>query len=292
MPSVDPTLKRLRDEIAKTGKPLEIRISSLLDNKWPDVINQDTYYDKSRVLREIDIRASIAPIDIGNLELEANLIIECKKSEAFSWVFFTRPYRRFEVDDIAGQYLDEVQMAAKNTGRTEIMFELLKDARLHYSDQKRVGVTYEAFQTGDPHKSQFKEDKGATFEAVSQLRSYVECSNDEDIRIRVPVLPYTIQMSFPCIVFRGSMYEAVVEGNDLGLEKTNHLVLKATFSSAYSIYEKGLLVDIVSEEYFNDYQELIRKDISYLEKRVRKKSDIISSRITEMMSLLESIHKG
>lgn len=60
----------------------------------------------------------------------------------------------------------------------------------------------------------------------------------------------------------------------------------------YSIYEKGLLVDIVSEEYFNDYQELIRKDIFCVEKTVRKKSDIISSRITEMMSLLESIRKG
>ena len=291
MPSIDPTLKRLRDEIDKTGKPLEIKISSLLDSKWPEVINQDTYYDKSRVLREIDISASIAPIDIGNLELEANLIIECKKSEAFSWVFFTRPFR-FEVDDLAGQYLDEVQMAAKNTERTEIMLEILKDAKLHYSDKKRVGVTYEAFQTGDAHKSQFKEDKGATFEAVSQLRSYVECSNDEDIRIRVPVLPYTIQMLFPCIVFRGSMYEAVVEGDDLRLEKTNHLVLKTTFSSAYSIYEKGLLVDVVSEAYFNDYQELVRKDISCVEKTVRKKSDFISSRITEMMSLLESIRKG
>lgn len=291
MPAIDTTLKRLRDEINKTGKPLEIRISSLLDNKWHDIVNQDTYYDKTRVLREIDICASISPISIGNLELEANLIIECKKSEAFSWVFFTRPFR-FEVDDLTGQYLDELQMAAKNTERNEIMHEILKETKLHYSDQKRVGVTYEAFQTGDAHKSQFKEDKSAIFEAVSQLKSYVECSNDEDIRIRVPVLPYTIQMSFPCIVFRGPMYEAIVEDDDLRLERTSHVVLNTSFSSMYSIYEKGLLVDIVSEDYFNDYQELIRKDISWIEKAVRKKSDIISNRITEIISLLESAHKG
>jgi hypothetical protein len=206
-------------------------------------------------------------------------------------VFFTRPFR-FGVDELAGQYLDELQMAAKNTERNEIMNEILKETKLHYSDQRRVGVTYEAFQTGDTHKSQFREDKNATFEAVSQLKSYVECSNDEDIRIRVPVLPYTIQMSFPCIVFRGSMYEAIVEGDNLRLEKTDHLVLKTSFSSMYSVYEKGLLVDIVSEDYFDSYQELIRKDIASMERILRKKSNVISNRITEIISLLESAHKG
>lgn len=291
MPAIDPALKRLRDEINKTGKPLEIRISSLLDSKWHDIVNQDTYYDKTRVLREIDICASISPIDIDNLELEANLIIECKKSEAFSWVFFTRPFR-FEVDDLAGQYLDELQMAAKNTERTEIMHEILKEAKLHYCDQKRVGVTYEAFQTGDAHRSQFKEDKSAIFEAVSQLKSYIECSSDEDIRIRVPVLPYTIQMSFLCIVFRGQMYEAIIEDDNLRLEKTDHLVLRTSFSSAYSIYEEGLLVDIVSEDYFNDYQELVRKDISWMKRAIGKKAGVISNRITEIISLLESTRRG
>ena len=127
--------------------------------------NQDTFYDtETRKLREIDICASNQPKQIQNLELEATLVIECKRSDAFSWVFFTRPFK-FEINDIGGQYSDEVQMAAKNTGRPEVMQTILKNTPLHYERKERVGVTFDAFKTGDTHKSQFREGQNEIYEA-------------------------------------------------------------------------------------------------------------------------------
>ena len=291
MASIDPETERLKEEILKTGKPLEIRISSLLDGQWPSITNQDTFYDRNeKKLREIDICAYSLPKRMHNLELETGLIVECKKSEAFSWVFFTRPFK-FEIEDVSGQFLDELQMAARNIERAEIMQQILKKTRLHYENMKTVAVTYEAFKRGDVHKSQFREEKNAIFDAQSQLKSYIECSTDEDIRVRIPIIPYTIQMSFPCIVFRGSMYEAIVKDDHLTVEKSKHLVLKTQFSSEYSIYEKSLLIDVVSEEYFNNYQELILTDIDSLEKTIERDSEAISNKITEIISLLESAGK-
>lgn len=89
MTSDESNIRYLENEIKKTGKPLEIRISDILDRRqWKSITNQDTFYDReTRKLREIDVCASDGPARIQNLELEASLIVECKKSEAFSWAF-------------------------------------------------------------------------------------------------------------------------------------------------------------------------------------------------------------
>lgn len=282
----------LIDQIKKSGKPLEIRISSLLDGRWTDVSNQDTFYDRDeRKLREIDICASHGPKRTGNVEFEATCVIECKKSEAFSWVFFTRPFK-YKFENVMGQYLDEVQMAAKNTERTEIMNVVLGKTPLHYEGKQDVAVTYEAFKTGDVKQSQFREDQNAIFEAQNQLKSYIDYGTEQSIRERVSVIPYSVEVYFPCIVFRGKLYEAKVKDDDVKLKESRHLILKALYKSPYSIYERDLLIDVVVEEYFNDYQELVRKDIGSLEQTIRSNSKTINSRITEIVSLLESAAKG
>ena len=88
------------------------------------------------------------------------------------------------------------------------------------------------------------------------------------------------------------MFEAIVENDDIKLERTKHLILTTLYKSPYSIYEKNLLIDVVSEEYFNDYQELIRKDISNLEQTISANAKAIGSRITEIVTLLESASKS
>jgi hypothetical protein len=163
---------------------------------------------------------------------------------------------------------------------------------LHYEDQKRIAVTYQAFQTGNVLKTQFRESQNAIFEAQNQLKSYIDWNTEQDIRERSPIIPYTIEFYFPCIVFQGPMYEAVVENGDVRLGKSDHIILKTLFKSPYSIYEKDLLIDVVSEEYFNNYQDLIRKDLDSLKESILKNSERISGRITEMVSLLESAKRG
>ena len=230
--------KYLKDQINKSGKPLEIRVSSFLDEKWKHVSNQDTYVDQDeKKLKEIDICAFDGPKRVGNIELEATLVIECKQSEAFSWVFFTRPLE-YSNENIAGQYLDEVQMAARNVERAEVMQSILMKTSLHYRNMPTVAVTYEAFKMGEVQRGQFREGQNEIFDAQCQLKSYIECAMHQSIRERISIIPYTIEMYFPCIVFRGRMYEARVKGDDVTLKDSKHLLLKMLYKSPYSIYER------------------------------------------------------
>jgi len=289
----DALKEHLIEEIKKTGYPLEIGISSILDNSWDIIVNQDTFVDRNKMgLREIDICASKKPTRIGNLELETALVIECKKSDAFSWVFFTRPFA-FKIDDVAGQYLDEAQMAAKNTGRLEVMRMILGNTSLHYETQKWVAVTFNAFATGKAHRGQFRESQSEINEAREQLKTYVDWVIDQDVREWVSTLPYTIEMYFPCIVFRGSLFEAIVgENDDIRLNPTKHLILSNLYKSPYSIYEKNVLIDIVSEDYFVEYEKLVQKDIENLKRTIKRKTNTVSRRITEIVTLLESTYKS
>ena len=82
----------LKQKIKKTGYPLEIQISSLLDKKnWGTVQNTCSYFDREEgKLRDIDITVGnfYGPPKIAPLMLFTQLIIECKKSDNFAWVFF------------------------------------------------------------------------------------------------------------------------------------------------------------------------------------------------------------
>jgi hypothetical protein len=291
MSSDDPVANHLKQEINKTGMPLEIRISSILDKNWSFVTNQDTFYDReTKKLREIDICAFNKPKRFQNLEVETTFVVECKKSEAFAWVFFTRPFK-FNIESVAGHYLDEVQMASKNVERTEIMRIILQNTSLHYNKESKVAVTFEAFKIGDIQRGQFREQHSEINEAREQLKSYVDWAMEQDIKERVSIIPYTIEMYFPCIVFRGLLYEAEVEGEDVKLKPTKHLVLRTLYKSPYTVYEKNLLIDVVSEQYFEEYQKLICDDIANLEQTISSRADDINTRVTEIVSLLESAHK-
>jgi hypothetical protein len=286
--------EHLMEEIKKTGYPLEIRVSSVLDKGWDSVINQDTFVDRRTMeLREIDICASKKATRIGNLALETFLVIECKKSDAFYWVFFTRPYD-FDIDDVTGQYVDEAQMAARNTERLEIMKMILKNTSLHYETKKTVAVTFNAFKMGkvEHARGQFRESQNEINEAREQLKTYLDWAIDQDVRDWVSTLPYTIEMYFPCIVFRGSLFEAEVLGNDdIRLNPVKHLILSNLYKSPYAIYEKNVLIDVVREDYFYEYEKLVQEDIKNLKLTIKTKANTINGRITQIIDLLESVHK-
>jgi len=295
-----PNIDNLKDAISKSGKPLEIVVASYLENLgWQEICNSDTFYDKeTKNLREIDIVSSNQPRDIQNLQLETYLIIECKQSTKSAWIFYTRPFK-FKVSDINGHYLDEAQMAAKNTEHSEIMETILNNAELHYNKENRVAVTADilprfADKNYNPEKDETGKD--TIYAAENQLKKYIDWSTDQDIRKRTQVLPYSIEMYFPCIVFQGPMYEAVIVNGKVELEPTNHVLYKTLYRSRYSVYEKNVLIDIIAgepleEQNFLKYQNMFREDMESLYRSVSQNCGVISRRIVETLTLLESTHR-
>lgn len=308
--SQEPEEQDLIMQIELSGKPLEIVVSSLLDKYgWQGVTNTDTFVDREKgKFRDIDICASLcdpAP-RIGNLQLETYMLFECKNDPGIAWIFFTRPFK-FNVEDISGQYIDEIQMATRNTENVEIMEMILRKARLHYENGgfKSVAVTHDRVFLHPPRKydpqhknQQEKKKKDHILAAANQLKKYIDWSTDQDVRKRSQVLPYTIEMFFPCILFQGYMYEATVRDNgEVKLERKNHILLETLFRSPYSVYEKKILIDVISdkpfsEKCFNEYQELICKDIASLKEVVTQNSDEIGRRISDTLELIESARRN
>jgi hypothetical protein len=279
----------LKKEIKKTGYPLEIEISSLLDKKWQFVMNTDTYLDRDEgKLRDIDIYAfdTLGTEKIAPLGLRAGLVIECKKDEDFAWVFFTRPFK-FDIENIAGQYIDEAQIITKNVENFQVMEIILGKAPLHYKNMKRIAVSYNEFCLKGK-KASYEKKKREIFEAQNQLKKYIDCGIDQLIKAGSELRMYPIEMSFPCIVFDGLMYEAIVENGNLQLEEANHLILDTSYRTPYSVFEKCLLVDVVRKDCFENYLKLIRKDVMLFKRIVSTNSRKITRRIDEIISLLSS----
>lgn len=280
----------LKKEIRKTGYPLEIEISSILDKVWQTVVNTDTYYDRDEgKLRDIDIHAfdTLASRKMFPIALKTGLVIECKKDDDFAWVFFSRPFPEFCMEDIDGQYVDEVHCITKNTENYQIMEKIFDKTSFHYQNIVRRAITYDAFCLA-AKKSSFSKKKREIFEAQNQIKKYIGYMIEQLIKASPQYSEYPIEIDFPCIIFDGSMYEAIIENGRLKLEKSNHIVLGSSYRSPYSIYEKGVLIDIVHKSYFKDYQKLIRKDVTSLRRTVRNNAKRFIREIEQVASLLSS----
>src|SRR5712692_9028930 len=89
--------EHLLRELEKTGLPLEIEVSELLEKEWK-VSNNQAYIDEDEgKTREIDIFAihqsetdQLHFVKPPRLFLATDLAIECKRSESNAWVFPTR----------------------------------------------------------------------------------------------------------------------------------------------------------------------------------------------------------
>lgn len=279
----------LKNEIRRTGYPLEIQISSILDKQWHSVMNTDSYFDREeQKLRDIDINAInfLETLKMAPVLLRTSLAIECKKIENLAWVFFTRPYR-FEIEDLAGQYIDNAQILTKNTENYQIMELILEKTSLHYKQTKRIAISYAEFSIEKKKKNDYKK-KREIFEAQNQVKKYVECSFDQLIRASRRIQGYPIEVFFPCIVLDGSMYEAIVENDDLDLKEAKHIVLFTTYRSPYAVYDRCLLIDVVHKDYFTDYLKIIHKDEASLRTIVSKNSSKITRKINDMIEMLGS----
>jgi hypothetical protein len=102
--------EHLTAEIEKSGYPLEIEISSLLDKEYR-VLNTHYYFDEeAKKGRDIDIYAIPRDVDNNFIKTDkfvviTDLAIECKKSDTHAWIFYTRPYTSVDRSaDISGQF--------------------------------------------------------------------------------------------------------------------------------------------------------------------------------------------
>lgn len=260
----------LVQELTRTGYPLEIEISSMLDNKYS--INNNAYFFdwEEEKAREIDIAAF--PLEREHLEAKIGpfavvhrLVIECKKSNTHAWIFLTRPVISHLYQ---GQCIDFLKIAAENLERDFIDVILSTCKReLHYHSFERVASTYAEirYQGQQSKKSEIFEAKNQLVKFVaydiSQLHKRLEMRNFD------PATNHIIWLYHPTIVFDGKLYEAIIKDGSLHLSERKHLLLSAKHSPAYvrdfprtEDPELPHLIDVVRKDFFNGFLQILDND--------------------------------
>lgn len=268
----------------KTGFPLEIEVSSILEKKW-DVVNTASYFDEDeKTMRSIDIAATKSFNDIAPHFLEVNLDIECKKDENFAWVFFTRPFEFDWEEHMDGQYLDELQICSKNLEMTQL-WEILFKSPLHYAKVKRVAIAFDAFYL-QGKKTSYRTKKNEIFEAENQLKKYILYKNEQDMRLSYPPL-YRFVVHLPCMVFDGKLFEAIAKERDITLKESNWITLITSSRTPYSTYPRNYLIDVVEKSYFKKFLRMINKDFRTLKETIKEKERRIRRETDRMYPLLQ-----
>ena len=73
--------------------------------------------------------------------------------------------------------------------------------------------------------------------------------------------PFFVDFYFPCIVFDGDMFEAIVENGKISLQETDHIVLSTSIPSKKNQFYMKYLIDVVRKDFFKDYLKIIEIDL-------------------------------
>lgn len=285
--------KFLKGEIEKTGYPLEIEISSVLDlAKGWEIINTDSYFDKDEgKQRDIDIVANkyLPSTEELPVFIETSLIIECKKDDNFTWVFFTRPFK-FEEHEVTGHYTDEIQMRTRNTLVDYLREIVFKDWHLHYIESKRVAVSFDEFPI-KAKKGTYEAKRKEVFTAENQLKKYITYMYEQECNESTPHAD-RIMFCFPCIVFDGTMFEAIVDKGRVELRESNHILLSTQSRATYSNWDLSFLIDVVTKDYFKSFLEEVNTDVKSLFSLVKKRKRKILRELDKLTFISSTLNKG
>jgi len=270
MPKEENLSSYLRKEISKTGFPLEIEISSVLDKDWM-VYNNDPYVDEDEEkTREIDIYAIHTSSIFSENELKrrdifivtSNLIVECKKATTHAWIFFTRP-RPFDwvPGPPDGHTFDFLE--AFSNGKQSFL-EPLRLPKTHYDRFPRVAYNYVEAKL----QKDVRSESSSIFEAQNQLWKCLSYNSkiwremfEKDRSSRA------ITVFFPAIVLDGELFEATGPSANVRLTRSHHVLLSISRrAKPLGPSMKDFLIDVVRKENFGDYMKMVKSDIVLIKK--------------------------
>lgn len=288
MPEKKKTLEdHLIKRIKESGYPLEIEISTLLDNEYL-VFNTQYYFDEeTKQGRDIDIYAiPLLNVDLlvddvltnrfAPFRLRTEIAVECKKSDTHAWVFYTRPLVHPSHIHISAQYRDNFSHSSIPSSVESFLFDNLK---LHYDYFEKVAIAY------DEIKKTKKEGKTKArreiFEAVVQLIKFLCYEMGPAVEPSAPTTRFNILILFPIIVFDGDMFEVTLKSGRPKLERKKFLLLKTHYRSPYSQKVEGFLIDIVHRSYFPRFMEILNRDFARIQNVILENRDRLAKRANE-----------
>lgn len=241
----DKKIQGIKQDILKSGIPLEIEVSSVLQEHGWFVAHQSAYTDRdTQEIRTIDIFA----IRMKSEKLKSMaLVVECKKS-ANVWAFYTQP----KSSDLYSKMIVFFESLKRCVDAVEAK-QTVTDAMLkrsHLVDQHiDVGViNYIPFGQSGKGKQKKRDD---FFQAQQQVTKAFEYFRDNR----------KTKMMYPVIVFDGEMYQFDVHGTEIKLNPIEYLHFVGIEK------EETLtpcLIDVVRKSYFPEFVKRVNQEFDQL----------------------------
>lgn len=247
-----PEEDKIRENLAKSGYPLEITASRIMQRAGWGIVHNPSFLDAEEGKnREYDVRAYkewLADRDGYQFTVGVYLVVECKKSDS-PWVFVTT--EEAHQGDSIGKL---IRQACRTKG---ILWSSLRERRPalramdlramhHYFTVKKHARTYT-----EPLRTKDGEHETRIFSAaMSCIKAAVfgeqEFSTDSWLRIFYPV-----------IVFSGHMYTADIQDDkSIDLERVPYVQLQQSYSSAALMARESstsFIIDVVHEDYLPEF---------------------------------------
>jgi len=314
--------KKVKEWVLKSGYPLELEvIDNLKAHDW-DVMASVNYFDEDEAKwRELDCKAykhknfgEVTCVRSLFYQLTFTLILQCKKSEKFAWVFFPirekrelniefvdflkvarvqslasrdpkaiRYHRTLGVsrDILLEQPLLEPENARKIKWLTEITSLKVDDFQSFANTEiVSTGTTAPLSGGGKAPNELFGAAATAT-KALVYERELTSNAYHASLSLfkkfySPDVKPFFgINVILPLLVFDGSIY--LWKGKNSDLEELNHVVYLFDYRSSY--YFGRYTINVIKKDFLNTFLEELNKDMVHLSLKLKKMKGELDSQI-------------
>jgi hypothetical protein len=237
-------IKKIESDIQQSGFPLELDILNICSTR--DTGRRPSVrYEFRNALRELDLHAFFSDEDFtpkGRAvpqRTSTSLIIECKKSSAKPWVFFSSPSYAFEDVRTFLKYTSDFDKYLPKRQRSALLYLIRENlTKSHYADPliPRCFSYQEAFRGPSAHPSEIYSavDSVITYlEFLKELKTYGGSRRG-----------FVTEIYLPIVVLDGYLFEASISKAEVKVQARQHLQLR-TFLQG-DIY----IIDIVTRNHF------------------------------------------
>ncbi len=257
-------IKKIKNDIQKSGHPVSLKVSFMLNKKGWYVKNAPTYFDSDiKKIKEIDLVAEKGYPLVK--DSKSMLIIECKKSKDNPWVFFRQEKLNDNVFSLNIDMMDITEGAVYDWASKHIF-------KKHYY-YKRPCWSYYFLAFTTPESKKSKQIFEAIEKVLSALIFYWE--QRESLHSKYKLEKKIITFFHPVIVVDGKLFDVLVKENEMNINETKwiSLLVEREIKEPLSVrllrnqqyrkivLSKPYLIDIVTLDYFETFLENFEKRI-------------------------------
>jgi hypothetical protein len=247
-------IEKIVKEILKTGFPLELYVIDVCSKRNTGRMPNIRYMYEG-ILREIDLHAffetnTMEPKKRGeNFQYTStSMIIECKKSEAKPWVFFSSHIHQQSDCFYFAKYVSDFDLYFRSNQTYSLLGQIHKQVPSNHYRDKTTSRCITYFECFKNHSAPSEIYKG-----IESVLSFLCYQRHERLKTRDKVGAFS-NFFFPVLVLDGLLYEASIDQGSVAVKEQQHIQLRTDYNNEIFI------IDVVTKQYFDKFFERVAQD--------------------------------